>query len=203
MLNLPLLLASASPRRHELLNQAGIPHTVVHIPAPPGEDEPQLDGESAIAYVQRTADDKLIQADDYLRSQQADAEHAILCADTTVELHGTILAKPIDATDAKHMLQSLSGQRHHVHTAVALLLNGKVYRALSTSTVHMKALSEAEIIQYCASKEPMGKAGAYGIQGRAGVFVQHLEGSYSGVMGLPLYETYQLLQEAGLLSYRA
>src|SRR5690606_26308641 len=125
MLNVPLLLASASPRRHELLNQAGIPHTVVHIPAPPGEDEPQLSGESAIAYVQRTAYDKLVQANDYLRSQHADVNHAILCADTPVEVNGSILAHPIDMADAKRMLQDLAGQRHHVPTAVTLSLDGK------------------------------------------------------------------------------
>lgn len=200
MLKHPLYLASASPRRHELLNQIAIPHTVVHIPAPPGEDEPQLPNESAVNYVKRTAYEKAVLAQQHLSLLYPNRQYAILCADTTVELNGLILAKPEDNNDAQRMLHALSNQTHHVHTAVVLVANHNYYQALSSSQVSIKELSSAEIDRYCASGEPFGKAGAYGIQGQAGAFVQHLEGSYSGVMGLPLYETYQLLDQAQLLN---
>lgn len=171
----------------------------MHIPAPPGEDEPQLPNEAAKNYVVRTAQEKAEQAQQHLHKLQPEGHYAILCADTTVELNGLILAKPIDTNDARHMLQALSGQTHHVHTAVVLVANGNYYPALSTSSVQVKTLSSTEIDRYCASGEPFGKAGAYGIQGQAGAFIQHLEGSYSGVMGLPLYETYELLSKAKLV----
>lgn len=199
MLSLPLLLASASPRRHELLKQIGINHTVVHVPAPPGEDEPQEEGETAISYVTRTAAEKAVQAQHYLLTQQIDTEYALLCADTTVELNSAILSKPSDLNDASRMLRLLSDQTHHVHTAVVLIAKGHRYSALSSSQVTMKALSNVEIARYCESGEPLGKAGAYGIQGQAAAFIRHLEGSYSGVMGLPLHETYDLFVQSGLI----
>ena len=198
-MNTSLYLASASPRRHELLLQIGVPHTVLHVPAMGPDDEPILPNETALHYVQRTALDKLHHALQW-RAQRPDLQQdwPVLCADTTVELDGQILSKPTDLADAAAMLQRLSGRTHQVHSACCLGYNGHIYRALSTSTLQFKTLSPAEIERYCASKEPLGKAGAYGIQGRAAVFITHLKGSYSSVMGLDLYQTHQLLQQAGL-----
>lgn len=198
----PLLLASASPRRHELLQQVGIDHRVVDIPSPPGEDEPHYANESPLDYVCRTAQEKAQRATVYLHAKHLIVPgQAILCADTTVELHGDVLGKPDSPEHAASILTRLSGQTHHVHTAVVLVHGQLEFRSISTSHVRFKALSADEIRAYCASGDCMGKAGAYGIQGLAATFVEHLEGSYSGVMGLPLYETAQLLQEAGLVSF--
>lgn len=195
----PLYLASASPRRHELLNQVGIKHQVLYLPASGAEDEPVLPHESAVAYVQRTAQDKLQQALLWRANQQdLHVDWPILCADTTVELEGEILAKPRDLADAAKMLRALSDNRHQVHTAACLAYQGQIFQALSTSQIWFKALTSTEIDQYCQSQEPLGKAGAYGIQGRAAIFIKHLEGSYSGVMGLDLYQTHQLCLQAGL-----
>lgn len=203
-----LLLASASPRRHEILKQLNIPHSVLHVPAPEGEDEPQEPGESPEAYVRRTAHDKVLRAAQWLRqspaapgsasaSSIATTEIYLLSADTVVILDGEVLGKPLDHTDATNTLRRLSGKVHHVHTALALHHDEHVFEALSISTVHFKALSDAEIDSYCATGDPMGKAGAYGIQGPAAAFISHLSGSYTGVMGLPAYETAELLAAAG------
>lgn len=194
-----LYLASASPRRHELLNQIGIRHQVLYVPPSGDEDEPVLPQESAVAYVQRTAQDKLQQALLW-RSGQADlhSDWPILCADTTVELEGEILAKPRDLTHAAQMLMALSDTMHQVHTAACIAYQGQIFHALSSSQIWFRALSTADIDQYCQSQEPLGKAGAYGIQGKAAVFIKHLEGSYSGVMGLDLYQTHQLYLQTGL-----
>lgn len=194
-----LYLASASPRRHELLNQVGIKHEVLYLPPSDAEDEPVLPHESAVAYVQRTAQDKLQQALLW-RANQPDLhdEWAILCADTTVELEGEILTKPQDLAHATQMLKALSNNRHQVHTAACIAYQGQIFQTLSSSQIWFKALTSIEIEQYCQSQEPLGKAGAYGIQGRAAVFIKHLEGSYSGVMGLDLYQTHQLCLQAGL-----
>lgn len=194
-----LYLASASPRRHELLLQIGIKHEVLHVPAPEGEDEPVLAHESALAYVQRTALNKLEQALLW-RADQTDLNQnwPILCADTTVELNGKILAKPIDLAHAAQMLSQLSDNMHQVHTAACLAYNDRIYQTISTSQIWFKKLSSAEIEAYCASKEPLGKAGSYGIQGQAAIFIKQLEGSYSSVMGLDLYQTHQLCLEANL-----
>lgn len=195
----PIYLASASPRRHELLNQIALDHKVLLVPAPAGEDEPILANESAVDYVQRTALTKLRQALAWRKNQaQLQQDWAILCADTTVELDGEILGKPKDMSHAKQILQQLSGRTHQVHTACALAYNNQLFQALSTSQIQFKALSAIEISQYCQSLEPQGKAGAYGIQGRAAAFIQHLQGSYSSVMGLDLYQTHQLCLQAGL-----
>lgn len=194
----PIYLASASPRRHELLKQIDITHEVLIVPAPAGEDEPIHANESAIDYVQRTAHEKLEHAKQWHAQQPQLYPWPILCADTTVELQGQILAKPKNLQEAKAFLQLLSGQEHHVHTAVCLSVGENHYKALSTSTIRFKPLSPAEIDIYCQSQEPLGKAGAYGIQGMAAAFVTHLTGSYSGVMGLDLHQTYQLLLNAGL-----
>ncbi|WP_353174583.1 Maf family protein [Paracandidimonas soli] len=188
----PIYLASASPRRHELLTQMGIPHEVLRIPSPPGEDEPRLAGETPVDYVRRTAREKAERAVAWVRSQGL-KDLPILCADTTVALDGDVLGKPADLADAAAMLRRLSGRAHHVYSALVLADAQGMREALSSTEVSFKTLSEEEIAWYCASREPLGKAGAYGIQGKAALFVAHLSGSHSGVVGLPLYETYQLL----------
>lgn len=207
-----LVLASTSPRRHEILKQLHIPHSVLHVPAPEGEDEPQEPGESPEAYVRRTAHDKVLRAADWLRrspaaststsepaptSSSVTTEIYLLSADTVVILDGEILGKPLDHADAANTLRRLSGNVHHVHTALALHHDEQVFEALSISTVHFKNLSDAEITRYCETGDPMGKAGAYGIQGPAAAFISHLAGSYTGVMGLPAFETTELLAAAG------
>ena len=192
-----LYLASASPRRRELLTQIGLAHEVLRVPAPPGEDEPQHPGESAAHYVQRTARDKALRGRDWMRTQ-ALPELPLLAADTTVILGGEVLGKPADRDDAIRILRALSGTAHEVHTAVAVWSGHRLLEAVSITHVQMRALQEDEIGRYCDSGEPFGKAGAYGIQGLAGTFVSRIDGSYTGVMGLPLFETANLLREAGI-----
>lgn len=192
-----LYLASASPRRRELLTQIGLAHEVLRVPAPPGEDEPQHPGESAADYVQRTARDKAERGRDWLRGQALPVL-PLLAADTTVILDGQVLGKPADRDDAIRILQALSGQTHQVHTAVALWTDDRLLEAVSITHVRMRPLELDEIARYCDSGEPYGKAGAYGIQGLAGTFVANIDGSYTGVMGLPLFETANLLRAAGI-----
>ncbi len=192
-----LYLASASPRRRELLTQIGLAHEVLRVPAPPGEDEPQHPGESAADYVQRTARDKAERGGDWLRAQALPVL-PLLAADTTVILDGQVLGKPADRDDAIRILRALSGQTHQVHTAVALWTGDLLLEAVSITHVRMRPLELDEIARYCDSGEPFGKAGAYGIQGLAGAFVANIDGSYTGVMGLPLFETANLLRAAGI-----
>ena len=193
-----LYLASASPRRHELLLQINVAHEVVDIPAAAGEDEPRLKNESPLDYVQRTARDKADRAAKWLAIQKPDIFNisaAILTADTTVALGERILGKPRDEADAREILSMLSGKTHFVHTAVVCARGEQRWEALSTSEVSFAQLSLDDINAYIATKEPFGKAGAYGIQGDAARFIRALRGSYTGVMGLPLYETSQLLKQ--------
>lgn len=192
-----IYLASASPRRRELLQQIGLAHEVLRVPAPPGEDEPQLPGESPDVYVLRTAREKAVRGEQWVRSQGLPAL-PVLAADTTVILDGAVLGKPADRADALRILQALSDTTHEVHTAVILAANGQLYESVSITQVAMRATSAAERERYCDSGEPYGKAGAYGIQGLASVFIERIAGSYSGVMGLPLFETAQLLAQAGI-----
>ena len=192
-----LYLASASPRRRELLTQIGLPHEVLRVPAPPGEDEPQHPGESAADYVRRTARDKSERGRDWLRAQSLPAL-PLLAADTTVILAGQVMGKPADRDDAMRILQALSGQTHQVHTAVALWSGERLLESVSITEVQMRPLQPEEIARYCDSGEPYGKAGAYGIQGLAGTFIARIDGSYTGVMGLPLFETANLLRAAGI-----
>ncbi|MBB5217467.1 Maf family protein [Parapusillimonas granuli] len=196
-----IYLASASPRRHEILLRMGVDHEILAVPAPPGEDEPRLPGEAAAVYVRRTAREKALRARAWLAAQGLGvalrAERPILAADTTVILGGDILGKPDDAQHARQLLARLSGNTHAVHTAVALAAGGRLLEDVSITEVRFKTLTAAEIDDYCASGEPMGKAGAYGIQGKAGMFVAHLSGSYTGVMGLPMFETARLLGRLG------
>jgi septum formation protein len=205
-----VLLASASPRRHEILDQLAIPHGILRVPAPAGEDEPHLPGEQPQDYVIRTAREKAERASAWLTAGghpdtipdnwPADwASAPILCADTTVILDGDILGKPRDAADAAAMLARLSGRTHTVHTAVAVAWQGSLFETVSISEVRFQVLSPEDIAGYCASGEPHGKAGSYAIQGRAAAFITHLSGSHSGVMGLPAHETVQLLKRAASL----
>lgn len=195
----PIYLASASPRRHDLLDSIQIPHDVLMVPSPPGEDEPRLEQESPGDYVRRTARDKLHRALLWCaQDSNLDQERAILSADTTVCMGEEIFGKPSDIEDAARILRQLSGRNHKVMTALSLGVGGVEYESISISEVSFKTLNEREILEYCASGEPMGKAGAYGIQGLGGIFIRHLSGSYTGVMGLPVHETYRLLELANL-----
>jgi septum formation protein len=190
-----LVLASASPRRRELLTQIAVPHEVVAVDI----DESALPGEAPVALALRLAREKAIAG----RSRDG-GRRAVLGADTIVVLDGQVFGKPRDAADARRMLAALSGRSHLVISAVALALpGGAVNDALSSTEVQMRPMTGAEIDAYWASGEPSGKAGAYAIQGGGAVFIQHIRGSYSGVMGLPLYETALLLQSAGLRSAQA
>ena len=188
-----LYLASKSPRRAEILQQLGISFQVL----PVDVDETPLPHEAALDYVQRIAKCKA-QAGWRVLQQQQLSVLPLLSADTTVSLHGAILGKPVDQADAMQMLRQLSGTMHEVHTALAMMTAQGLYTALSSTRVFMKPLSEAELRSYVSSGEPMDKAGAYGIQGLASLFVQRIEGSYSGVMGLPIYETGELCRQAGI-----
>jgi septum formation protein len=208
-LTVPLLyLASESPRRQELLHQIGIPHIVLRLPPVEGEDEPRRPNESPVDYVQRTALEKAQRAQQWLAQgapkldQPTDGrvKLPILAADTTVALGDTILGKALDAQHAASILSQLSGQTHTVYTAVVLAHQTGIYTGLSTSFVSFKHLSTEEIAQYIETKDCFGKAGAYGIQGFAARFIQDLKGSYSGVMGLPLYETAELLKVAKVIA---
>jgi septum formation protein len=193
-----IYLASQSPRRRELLAQIGVAHELL-LPTPEEDAESLevvIDGEVPRAYVQRVTALKLIAAS--ARLERAGALNSpILCADTTVALGNTILGKPVDAEDAKRMLRLLSNRSHTVFTAVAIGWGAQALEACSESTVTFATLSEADIVDYVATGEPMGKAGAYGVQGRAATFIAHISGSYSGIMGLPLFETAQLLRALG------
>ena len=193
-----IYLASQSPRRAQLLDQIGIAHRLLL--APPDEDAEALEAvqgsESPTAYVQRVTTLKLAAAVARLARQGLPVA-PVLCADTTVALGRAILGKPANAQDAVRMLQRLSGQTHRVLTAVALHHEGRNTVALSVSRVRFAPLSPTQIDSYVASGEPLGKAGAYGVQGAAAAFIEHISGSYSGIMGLPLFDTAQLLRSAG------
>ncbi|WP_251969254.1 Maf family protein [Sphaerotilus microaerophilus] len=193
-----IYLASQSPRRRQLLDQIGVRHELL-LPEP-HEDAEALEhllrGESATAYVQRVTWAKLEAARTRLATSGR-TPAPLLCADTTVAIGRHILAKPNDAADAARMLGLLSGREHRVLTAVALAVGSHQQLLLSTSTVRFATLSAAQIDTYVASGEPMGKAGAYAIQSAAAAWVQAIRGSYSGIMGLPLYETAQLLRGIG------
>ena len=195
-----IYLASRSPRRRELLAQVGIRFDTIAFRNPPREDseidETPYPGETPVDYVQRVA--------------QAKAQHGwrivgwrklmprpVLAADTTLELDGEIIGKPLDGDDAISILHRLSGKTHRVLTGIAVAFEGRLEAALSISEVRFGALDEEEIRRYVDSGEPMDKAGAYGIQGHAGLFVEQLTGSYTGVMGLPPYETGILLRRFG------
>ncbi|HSW06377.1 Maf family protein [Aquabacterium sp.] len=195
-----LYLASQSPRRRQLLDQLGVTHALLL----PGDDEDaeaieaERHGELPDAYVQRVTLGKLKAA--RLRLAQRGLPPApILASDTTVALGRRILAKPADAAEATRMLTALSGRTHRVLTAVALWTGRRTLAALSISRVHVAAMPAAAIECYVASGEPFGKAGAYAIQSQYSGWISRVEGSYSGIMGLPLYETAQLLRQARIV----
>ena len=184
-----IYLASASPRRSELLRQIDVTHAV----RPVDIDETPRLGEQPDRYALRLAEEKAR----VLWERLAAAERRpVLAADTTVALGDEILGKPADHADAVRILGRLSGRSHEVHTAVAVLHEGGANARVSTSTVEFRRLTRAEIDWYWHTGEPADKAGAYGVQGHAAIFIRHLAGSYSGVMGLPLYETWELLAPA-------
>lgn len=194
-----LYLASQSPRRRQLLEQWGLRCELL-LPDP-HEDAEGLEvvrpNEAPATYVKRVTRLKLEHA--VLRLQRRGLpDGPVLCADTTVALGRQILGKPESPEHAVQILRQLSGQRHQVLTAVALAHQGQVHQALSRSTVQFSVLTEAQIAHYVASGEPMGKAGAYGIQGLAGLLIARISGSYTGIMGLPAFESAQLLAAAGL-----
>ena len=193
-------LASRSPRRRELLQQVGIAFDSVLFRAgeraDPQTDETPLPGETAEHYVERVARAKAEHGVRIIAWRHLEAR-PVLSADTTLEVDGEIIGKPLDEADAAGILRRLSGRAHRVLTGVAVSAGGRTEYALSVSEVRFRALSEEEILAYVASGEPMDKAGAYGIQGRAGLFVEYIAGSYTGIMGLPVCETGELLKRFG------
>ena len=198
-----IYLASQSPRRSQLLDQLGVRHELLlpNVAGDVQEDaeaiEAVLPGEAPADYVERVTALKL-DAAVQRHARRGLPEAPILCSDTTVTMGATIYGKPADAQDARRMLAELAGRTHRVLTAVALKNGAQRLTALSVSHVTFAELTPGQIDAYVDTGEPLGKAGAYGVQGRAGMFIPHLSGSYSGIMGLPLFETAQLLRTAGL-----
>ncbi|MBP1807687.1 Maf family protein [Rubellimicrobium aerolatum] len=186
---LRLVLGSASPRRLDLLAQAGI---VPHAVRPPEIDESPRKAELPAEYVRRIARDKIA-------AIPAAEGEVVLCADTTVALGRRILGKPGDEDDARRMLSLLSGRRHRVITAVAVRRGARVWERAVTTTVAVKSLSPGEIAAYLATGDWRGKAGSYAIQGPFGALIPWINGSFTGVVGLPLTETLGLLTAAGLV----
>lgn len=192
-------LASQSPRRAQLLEQLGVRYR--RLVADHGEDTEALEAirgqESPVAYVKRVTRLKLDAASERVERQGL-APAPILCSDTTVALGRSILGKPESPAEASRMLRQLSGATHRVLTAVAVQQGRRRMEALSISRVTFAPMTNAQIKSYVASGEPMGKAGAYAVQGRVAMYISHISGSYSGIMGLPLHETAWLLRAAGL-----
>ncbi len=190
-------LASQSPRRAQLLDQIGVRFEMLL--ANDGEDAESLEaerrGELPAAYVERVTRAKLAAARRRLKSRGL-ADAPILAADTTVALGTRILGKPADAAQAVRMLTSLAGRTHRVLTAVAVASGRRTLFSLNVSRVHFAAISPREIEAYVAGGEPVGKAGAYAIQGRAAAWISRIDGSYTGIMGLPLHDTARLLRQA-------
>ena len=187
-----LILGSGSPRRKELLAQIGVFADDIR---PPDIDETPLKGELPRPYCQRMARQKAA-------AVQAGPDELVLCADTTVALGRRILGKPENAGQAAEFLLALSGRRHRVITAVALRLGGRHWLRDVVTTVQMKRLSDTELNGYLATNDWQGKAGGYAIQGPAGAFIPWINGSFTGVVGLPMAETAALLQAAGYPLWR-
>jgi septum formation protein len=185
-----LYLASQSPRRRELLGQLGAAFTVVDV----NIEERRAVDESPLAYVQRVARDKAKEGLAALGEEKR-ATAVVLGADTEVVLDGDVFGKPEDAADAAAMLRRLSGRTHEVISALCLVSATHETSDVCVSKVRFATLDDVAIDAYVASGEPFGKAGAYAIQGRGATLIEHLEGSYSGVMGLPLFETARLLRD--------
>ncbi|MGB1309901.1 MAG: Maf family protein [Leucothrix sp.] len=185
----PLVLASASPRRVELLKQIGIT-PIVH---PVNIDETPEVGERVTDLVSRLAIEKAQQG-----ALETDQKYPVIGSDTVGLLDGNVLLKPVDYTDAESMLLNMSNRWHEIHTSVALIHDENCYQTTAISRVKFREIKAAEINNYWHTGEPQDKAGAYAVQGLAAVFIERIEGSYSGIMGLPLFETAQLMREAGL-----
>lgn len=190
-----IYLASQSPRRRQLLELLGVEHALLLPDAhedTEGLEEP-LPSEAPARYVQRVTRLKLDAAIERIKRRGL-APAPVLCSDTTVALGRTIYGKPADERDAARMLRELAGKTHRVLTAVAIQSGRKRVEALSDSRVTFAPMTAAQIREYVATGEPMGKAGAYAIQGRAAAYIPHISGSYSGIMGLPMFETAALLR---------
>ncbi len=196
-----IYLASRSPRRRELLKQIGVGYDMLLLREDPRRDqdidEAPIAGEAPPAYVMRIARSKAEVGWRHVVARRL-PPRPVLAADTTVVLAGEIIGKPADADHARQLLARLSGHTHQVLTAVAVARNAQVETALCTSAVEFRELADLEIRRYAASGEPLDKAGAYAIQGQAAVFVRAIGGSYSGIMGLPLYETAEMLRRFGI-----
>jgi len=196
-----IYLASKSPRRRELLRQIGVEFEILMLREAPGLTEAVSEiphpNEDPEVYVRRVAREKG-EAGWQTVLERKLPFRPVLSADTTVSIDGKILGKPADADEAIKILQWLSGRTHEVLTAITVTAEGKMSEALSRSEVRFAHLDEASLRAYCATKEPYDKDGAYGVQGLAAQFIEFISGSYSGIMGLPLFETAQLLQKAGV-----
>ncbi len=196
-----IFLASKSPRRRELLRQVGVEFELLMLRSegPRGADvtEEVLPGEPALDYVARVANEKAAFAWNAVQSRRL-ALRPVLAADTTVTIDGQILGKPATVEEAVEMLSRLSGRTHQVLTSIAVHHTHIAEQVTQVSQVRFAKLSDASIQAYCATTEPYDKAGGYGIQGLASLFIEPIEGSHSGIMGLPLFETAQLLRKAGL-----
>jgi septum formation protein len=201
LLDKKIYLASKSPRRRELLRQVGVEFELLSLRTDaargPDVSEAERPGESPLDYVARVAHEKGAFAWKILALRRMPLR-PVLSADTTVTIDGEILGKPANADEAAAMLERLSGRTHQVLTSVALHHVDLAEQVTQVSNVRFARLSPATIKAYCATPEPYDKAGAYGIQGLAGLFIEHIEGSHSGIMGLPVFETAQLLRKAGV-----
>ncbi|MEI6269064.1 MAG: Maf family protein [Methylococcaceae bacterium] len=187
-MSIQIILASSSPRRKELLDQINVTYRVY----PVDLDETPWPDEAPLAYVQRVAAEKSAAC-----KAQLNTELPVLAADTAVILGSVIMGKPKDKADAIAMLTQLSGKTHQVYSAISL--RGREHgQAVSITEVTFRCLTEQEILDYWHSGEPVDKAGSYAIQGRGGVFVESIKGSFSGVVGLPLFETAELLSKQGI-----
>lgn len=193
-----IYLASQSPRRRELLKQIGVHFDVLMLRSALGREdvrEVPLDDETPAAFAQRMAEEKSARGSQVVGLRQLIAR-PVLGADTVVDIDGEIIGKPRDLAQAGEILLRLSGRTHWVHTGVALTVAGRMESRLSSSKVEFAPLTPAVLSRYLESGEALDKAGAYGIQGRAGTFISRIEGSYTGIMGLPLFETAELLNWA-------
>jgi septum formation protein len=201
LLDKKIYLASKSPRRRELLRQVGVEFELLSLRSDPGRgpdvSEDERPGEAPLDYVARVARDKGAFAWKILALRRMPLR-PVLSADTTVTIDGQILGKPANSDEAAAMLERLSGRTHQVLTSVALHHIDLAEQITQVSNVRFATLSPATIKAYCATPEPYDKAGAYGIQGLAALFIEHIEGSHSGIMGLPVFETARLLQKAGV-----
>ena len=196
-----IYLASKSPRRRELLRQIGIEFEILMLREGDVRDgavsEIVLPGEAPEDYVARVAREKAESGAGAVLWRKL-PQRPVLASDTTVTLDGLILGKPANMEDAVSTLKLLSGRTHQVLTSVAVMANGQMFEAMQRSEVTFGELSEHTLLAYCALSEPYDKAGGYAVQGYAAQFIERITGSYSGIMGLPLFETTQLLQKAGI-----